>query len=53
VLGRSAHHAGASSKTSVTFTVTGVVLSGSTYTATSNHDPESDGNGSRIIVSRP
>lgn len=43
----------ANSKTSVTFTVSSVTLAGSTYTATSNHDPEADSNGSRITVSRP
>ncbi|HYU35248.1 MAG TPA: S8 family peptidase [Thermoanaerobaculia bacterium] len=43
----------ANSKTSVTFTVTSAALAGSTYSATANHDPESDSNGSRIIVNRP
>jgi hypothetical protein len=38
---------------SVTFTVTGVTLSGVTYQATGNHDPDGDSNGTAITVNRP
>ena len=38
---------------SVTFTVTGVTLSGRTYDATANHDADEDSTGTAIDVSRP
>ena len=38
---------------SVTFTVTGVVKTGSTYVPGSNHDPDGDSNGTTIVVLRP
>jgi hypothetical protein len=38
---------------SATFTVTGVTLANSTYTPTSNHDPDLDSNGTMIVVARP
>lgn len=36
----------------VTFTVTSLTKSGSTYDQTANHDPEGDSNGTIIVVSR-
>ena len=42
-----------SGKTSATFTVTNAALSGYTYQAAANHDPESDSNGTMIRVNRP
>ena len=38
---------------SVTFTVTGVSKSGSTYVPGSNHDPDGESNGTTIMVLRP
>ncbi len=38
---------------SVTFTVTGVTLSGRTYDASANHDADPDSTGTEIVVSRP
>ena len=38
---------------SVRFTVTGASRSGFTYTPASNHDPETDSNGTTIVVVRP
>jgi hypothetical protein len=38
---------------SLTFTVRTLVRSGYTYSSGSNHDPNSDSNGSSIVVSRP
>ena len=38
---------------SVTFTVTGVSASGSTYTSGDNHDPDGDSTGTVIVVSAP
>ena len=38
---------------SVTFTVTGVALSGASYVSTSNHDPDGDSNGTWITVRKP
>jgi serine protease AprX len=40
-------------KTSVTFTVTGVTATGTTYAATANHDPDGDSDGTSIVVARP
>lgn len=40
-------------KTSVTFTVGTVNASGFTYTASSNHDPDGDSNGSTITLVKP
>jgi hypothetical protein len=40
-------------RTSVTFTVKALTLSGSTYVATSNHDPDGDSNGTVAVVARP
>jgi hypothetical protein len=37
--------------TSTTFAVTGASKCGSTYTASENHDPESDSNGTTIKIS--
>ena len=39
--------------TSATFSVTGVTVSGGTYSSAANHDPESDSNGTVIVVARP
>jgi hypothetical protein len=39
--------------TSVAFGVTGLTKAGATYAASSNHDPESDSNGTTITVARP
>jgi len=45
---------GLSAKTaSVTFSVTGVSATGLTYTSTSNHDPDTDSNGTTIVVTKP
>ena len=38
---------------SVTFTITGVTLSGRTYDASANHDSDDDSTGTMIVVSRP
>ena len=38
---------------SVTFTVTGVTLSGRAYDASANHDSDDDSTGTMIVVSRP
>lgn len=38
---------------SATFTVTGLSLSGSTYEAAANHDPDGDSNGTSVTVLRP
>ena len=38
---------------SVTFTVNNVTKAASTYTSASNHDPEGDSNGTRIVVAKP
>jgi subtilisin len=38
---------------SVTFTVSGVTKSASTYLPAANHDPDSDSNGTSIVVLRP
>jgi hypothetical protein len=43
----------AKSKTSVTFTVTGVTASGATYVSSSNGDPDGDSNGTTITVNKP
>ena len=37
----------------VTFTVTGVTKSGSSYSPAANHDPDDDSNGTSIVVLRP
>ncbi len=37
----------------VTFTVTSLTKSGSTYSAAANHDPDGDSNGTSIVVPRP
>jgi hypothetical protein len=37
----------------VTFTVTSVTRTGSTYTAAANHDPDGDSDGTAIVVFRP
>jgi subtilisin len=37
----------------VTFTVTGVTKSGSTYSPAANHDPDGDSTGTSIVVLRP
>ena len=42
-----------SSVPSVTFTVSGVSLAGSTYVAASNHDPDGDSSGTSVVVLRP
>jgi subtilisin family serine protease len=39
--------------TSATFTVSNVSASGYTYQASSNHDPESDSNGTAITITKP
>jgi subtilisin family serine protease len=45
---------GLNSKTaSVTFSVTNVTMAGLTYTASANHDPDVDSNGTSITVARP
>ena len=36
----------------VTFTVTGVVSTAGSYSAAPNHDPESDSNGTKIVIRR-
>jgi hypothetical protein len=43
------------SKTSATFTVTNVTVSGATYVSSSNHDPDPgpDSNGTTITVIKP
>lgn len=38
---------------SVTFAVSGITKSGSTYTSSSNHDPDADSDGTSIVVLRP
>lgn len=38
--------------TSVTFTMTGLSLSGQTYTPSANHDPDGDSDGTTIVISR-
>jgi hypothetical protein len=38
---------------SVTFTVSNVTKSGSTYNSGANHDPEADSNGTVIIIAKP
>lgn len=38
--------------TSITFTVTGLSLSGQTYTPSANHDPDGDSDGTAIVISR-
>ena len=38
---------------SVTFTITGVTLSGRVYDAAANHDPDGDSTGTVIVVNRP
>ncbi len=38
---------------SVTFTVTGVAASGSTYNSGANHDPDGDSNGTTIVIAAP
>lgn len=43
----------AKKKSSVTFTVSGVSHNTLTYDSTSNHDPDSDSNGTRITVYKP
>jgi len=40
-------------RTSVTFTVTSVTLSGSTYVPGANHDVDGSSNGTSIKVNRP
>jgi serine protease AprX len=40
-------------RTSVTFTVTKLKLSGYTYKATDNHDPDGDSTGAAVTVKRP
>jgi hypothetical protein len=42
-----------STTSSVTFTVTKLTLSGYSYTAASNHDPDGDSNGTVIVVTKP
>ena len=42
-----------STVSSLTFTIRSLVASGRTYAAGSNHDPDTDSNGSVIIVPRP
>jgi hypothetical protein len=39
--------------TSVTFTVSNVTKSSSTYQPASNHDPDGDSNGTVIVVPKP
>ncbi len=39
--------------TSVTFTVSNVSLSGFTYNAAANHDPDGDSNGTSLTISKP
>ena len=39
--------------TSVTFTITGLTLSGRTYDGAANHDPDNDSDGTLIVVNRP
>jgi serine protease AprX len=41
------------SKTSATFTVTNVAASGLTYSASANHDPDGDSNGTSITMLKP
>lgn len=43
----------ATSVGSVTFSVTGITKSGSTYASSSNHDPDADSDGTTIVVLRP
>jgi hypothetical protein len=38
---------------SVTFTVTSVTMSGKTYRASANHDPDGSSNGTSIVVNKP
>jgi hypothetical protein len=40
-------------RTSVTYTVNSVTKSGYTYQSASNHDPETDSNGTKITVNKP
>jgi subtilisin family serine protease len=40
------------SKTSATFTVTNVTASGASYVSSSNHDPDTDSNGTTITVAK-
>ena len=40
-------------KASVTFAITSVNVSGLTYTAADNHDPDGDSNGSSITILKP
>jgi hypothetical protein len=37
----------------VTFTVSNVTKSGSTYNGGANHDPDADSNGTAIVVAKP
>jgi hypothetical protein len=42
-----------SKTTSITFTVTGVTNGTLTYQSSDNHDPDSDSNGTMIMISKP
>jgi TRAP-type uncharacterized transport system fused permease subunit len=41
------------SVTSLTFTITEMTKSGYTYNSSDNHDPESDSNGTSIVINKP
>jgi hypothetical protein len=43
----------AKKKASVSFSVTSLQLSGVTYTAADNHDPDGDSTGTAVTISRP
>lgn len=43
----------AKNTSSVSFSVSGVTLSGGTYDSTKNHDPDGDSNGTTITIARP
>jgi hypothetical protein len=40
-------------RTSATFTVTNVAAGGLTYSASANHDPDGDSNGTSITMLKP
>jgi serine protease AprX len=46
-------HRFARTKTSVQFSVTNLQLTGDTYQASANHDPDADSNGTTITITRP
>ena len=45
--------AGAATGETITFAVTGMMISGYVYKSAANHDPDGSSNGSTIFVRRP